>query len=613
MPLSPPARPAALGCPHGTPVRLTAVAAVIILPWLLAPAPLGAQVRDTTVAQDSAAAADSAADALDESQLPREVAREVVELVNAPGTLRANGRLEIAAEREVQGDVAVLNGPLTIAGTITGRVVAVNADVVLTSTARINGDLLIVGGVLEGRERAYVGGEIRVYRQVLHYREEADRIVAERGPGNADRRWLRLRRGRGSRNWNNLRFASARTYNRVEGLPIYLGPTIREEVAWGRLTLDAFGIFRTADNFRWDSDNLGHNLRAEVRVGGRPGLAVGGRLFDVVDGIENWQLTDTEVGLGSFFLHRDFRDYFNRHGGSGYLALVAGEDVDLTFSLSDERQATRRLRDPFTLFRNQQSWRANPRIDDGRFHVANATLRIDTRNDTDDPWSGWYIVADYERGTGHVASPVLVDPLPGAPPRLAGRVEYGRGFVDLRRYNRIAPDAQLNVRVVLGGWLDGDPLPLQRRFSVGGPGTLAGFDFRRTFGDADVNQCTTDATRAALGVVALCERMALAQVEYRGDLRFNANLFGDDDDGGLTLGWHADGVWVLFADAGRGWLVGDRQGTLQYERDGIPSVGTFRTDVGLGIEFDPVGLYVAKSVSEAKQPANVFVRLRRRF
>jgi hypothetical protein len=35
--------------------------------------------------------------------------------------------------------------------------------------------------------------------------------------------------------------------------------------------------------------------------------------------------------------------------------------------------------------------------------------------------------------------------------------------------------------------------------------------------------------------------------------------------------------------------------------------------VGLGIEFDPVGLYVAKSVSEAKQPANVFVRLRRRF
>jgi len=595
------------------PARLVAAAAALVLAGVLAPAPLGAQVRDTTAARDSAAAADSAADALDESQLPREVAREVVELFNAPGTLRANGRLEIAAEREVQGDVAVLNGPLTIAGTITGRVVAVNADVTLTSTARITGDLLIVGGVLEGREKAYVGGEIRVYRQVLHYREENDRIVAERGPGNADRWWLRLRRGRGSRNWNNLRFASARTYNRVEGLPIYLGPTIREEIAVGRLSLDAFGIFRTADNFRWDSDNLGHSVRAEIRVGERPGIAVGGKLFDVVDGIENWQLTDTEVGLASFFLHRDFRDYFNRHGGTGYLAFVAGGDVDLTFSLSDERQATRRLRDPFTLFRNQQAWRANPQIDDGSFHVANATLRIDTRNDTDDPWSGWYIVADYERGTGAFSQSGVVDPVPGAPVPRAGHVEYGRGFLDLRRYNRIAPDAQLNVRVVLGGWLGGDALPLQRRFSVGGPGSLPGFDFRRTFGDTDVNQCTTDSTRAAFGVVAQCERMALVQAEYRGDLRFDANLFGDDDDGGLTLGWHADGVWVLFADAGRGWLVGAPQGTLQYERGRFPSIGTFRTDVGLGIEFDPVGVYVAKSVSEAKQPANVFVRVRRRF
>jgi len=611
MPLFEPACTRAHG---GRPVVAALVLAALLAPAPFAPSTLRAQVRDTTAARDSAAAADSAAEPLDESQLPREVAREVVDLFNQPGTLRANGRLEIADEREVEGDVAVLNGPLTIAGKVTGRVVAVNADVMLAPTARIEGDLLVVGGVLEGREKAYVGGEIRVYRQVLRYREEGDQIVAERGRGDEDRWWrFRRRRGSSDRSWNNLRFASARTYNRVEGLPIYLGPTIRQEVPWGRLSLDAFGILRTADNFRWDSDNLGHNIRAEVRVGGRPGLAVGGKLFDVVDGVENWQLTDTEVGLGSFFLHRDFRDYFNRHGASGYVALVAGEDVDLTFSLSDERQASRRLRDPFTLFRNQQVWRANPAVDDGRFHVANTTLRVDTRNDPEDPWSGWYIVADYERGAGDLSRTAVVDPAPGSPARLAGRVEYGRGFLDLRRYNRIAPNAQVNVRVVLGGWLDGDPLPLQRRLSVGGPGSLSGFDFRRTIGDTDVNQCTSDVTRPAFGVIALCDRMALAQVEYRGDLRLDANLFGDDDDGGLTLGWHADGVWVLFADAGRGWLVGPRQGTLQYERDRLPSLGTFRTDLGLGLEFDPVGVYVAKSVSEAKQPANVFVRLRRRF
>jgi hypothetical protein len=405
----------------------------------------------------------------------------------------------------------------------------------------------------------------------------------------------------------------------VEGLPILLGPSVRQETSWGRLSLDAYGVMRTADNFRWDSENIGHNVRAEVRLGERPGIAVGGRLFDVVDGVENWQLTDTEVGLASFFLHRDFRDYFNRHGGQGYVSLVAGEDVELRFGLGDERWTSRRARDPFTLFRNGQGWRANAAADEGRFHVANATLRIDTRNDEDDPWSGWYIVADYERGAGRDISfaPRALSTDPGGNPGpIVGDVTYGRGFLDLRRYNRIAPTAQVNLRLVLGGWLDGDPLPLQRRFSVGGPGTLPGFDFRRTFGDEDVNQCTTESTRPALGVVALCERMALAQVEYRGDLRFDINIFDDeddDDDEGMRIGAHTDATWVLFADAGRGWLVGQRQGDLQYERGQLPAPSTFRTDLGIGLEFEPLGVYVAKSVSDAKQPANVFVRLRRRF
>jgi hypothetical protein len=497
---------------------------------------------------------------------------------------------------------------------VTGQVVAVNADVVLRPSARIDGDLLVVGGVVEGREEGFVGGDIRVYRQVLRVREEGDRIAVERGGSDdGDEGWWR-RRARRARNWSDLRLVSARTYNRVEGLPILLGPSVRQETSWGRFSLDAYGVMRTADNLHWDSENIGHNVRAEVRLGDRPGLAVGGRLFDVVEGMESWHLTDTEVGLASFFLHRDFRDYFNRHGGQGYLSVVAGEDVDLTFGLSDERWAERRVRDPFTLSRNSQEWRANAAADEGRFHVANTTLRIDTRNDEDDPWSGWYIVADYERGSGQdvLFAPRTLDP---ATPAARGPVSYGRGFLDLRRYNRVAPSAQVNMRVVLAGWLDGDPLPLQRRFSVGGPGTLPGYDFRRTFDEQDVNQCTTEATRPALGVVALCERMALAQLEYRGDLRFDINLFDDDDDDddGMRIGAHTDATWLVFADAGRGWLVGERQGDLQYEQGQFPGLGTFRTDLGLGLELDPFGVYVAKSVSDPKQPANFFVRLRGRF
>jgi hypothetical protein len=581
----------------------------VALPLLL-PLALGAQERDTTARADSVT---------DESELPREVAREAVDLFNAPGTLRVNGSLDIVAAQEVTGDVAVLNGPVTIAGRVLGRVVAINADVTLRPTARIEGDLLVVGGVLEGSDAAIVGGQIRSYRQVLQYREEGDRIAAERGVRDEERWWSRWRHQQRGRTWSDLRLASARTYNRVEGLPIYLGPSLRQNVGPARLTVDAFGVVRTADNFRWDSENLGHTLRTELRYGDRPGVAIGGRLFDIVDAVETWQLTEGEVGLASFFLHRDFRDYFNRHGGGGYVSFLAGDAVDLTVGLTHERWASRELRDPFTLFRNQQGWRPNPRMDDGRFHVATATLRLDTRNDVDDPWSGWYVVADYERGTGEVTSagpraePALyVDPPPPEPPTPLGlgHVAYGRALVDVRRYNRISPDAQVNLRLVLGGWLHGDPLPLQRRLSVGGPGTIPGYDFRSFPDDEDVLQCNP--TYSPRGRPALCDRIALLQAEYRGDLRLAWNPFSDAGRG-FGFGSNTDAVWLLFADAGRGWLVGPREGEVQYRRGQLPSFGTFRTDVGLGIEIYPIGLYVAKSVADAKEPANFVVRVKRRF
>jgi hypothetical protein len=600
------------------------LACLLALPGAsLHPAALPAQQRDIPRRDTTAGGVHS---------LPRDVAQEVTDLYNAPATLRVNGRLDVAPEREIVGDVAVLNGPVTVSGRITGRLVAINADVTLRPSARIDGDVIIVGGVVDGRHDAYLGGELRIYRQVLSYREEGERIVAERDV-EVDGPWWRFRRRQQPKSVSNLTLFSARTYNRVEGLPIYFGPSLEHDLGWGRFSLDALGIFRTADNFHWDSENLGHNVMTELRVGRGQGLRIGARLYDEVAAVEEWQLSGSEVGLATFFLHRDYRDYFNRHGGTAYVGLYANAETDLTLSLSDQRWASRDQRDPFTLFRNGDRWRENPSVDEGRFHVANATLRIDTRNDENDPWAGWFVVADYERGQGEVTSfgetsfsAISALPRgPGARDETPGRREYGRGFLDLRRYNRVSPNGQVNGRVVLGGWLHGDPLPLQRRFSVSGPGSLPGFDFRRTFGGDDVGQCSvaTAAGSQPRGAPAQCERMALAQLEYRGDLHLS--LFGSDSDDEdrpwRRYGWRTDAAWVAFVDAGRGWLVGERTGDLVYPRDAMPRLGTFRTDIGVGLDFGSagdtdfggLGIYIAKSVSEARQPANFFVRVRRRF
>jgi hypothetical protein len=107
--------------------------------------------------------------------------------------------------------------------------------------------------------------------------------------------------------------------------------------------------------------------------------------------------------------------------------------------------------------------------------------------------------------------------------------------------------------------------------------------------------------------------MMLLQAEYRGDLWMS--LFGDFDfdDSWRRGGWRHRAQWVVFADAGRGWLVGNRQGDMQYPKDRLPSFGTFKTDVGVGFDAGLIGLYVAKSVSDSKEPPNFFVRVGRRF
>ncbi|HEX6058583.1 MAG TPA: BamA/TamA family outer membrane protein [Gemmatimonadaceae bacterium] len=557
----------------------------------LLPGATRAQITDTArIAPDTAA-------------LPRAVAEYVALRYNADVALRARGAATVAAGEVVDGDVAVLRGPLTVRGRIGGNVVVVNGDAVVGEGAEIEGDLVIVGGVLARDSSARIGGIVRVYTSPMSFHEEGGRIVvdADRTP---DDWWSRIFR-RDAESWRP-RLLSARTYNRVEGLPVLLGPSLRHETSTVTVEVDAFGIVRTADGFDWDGDDIGHTLRADVRIGGGLGPILGASLYDVVEPVQDWELTDAEAGLATFFLHRDYRDFYDRHGASGSIGVHAGRDVTLRLEYGAERWGSRDVSDPWTLFRNGAAWRPNPAVDDGFVHLAAATLEIDTRNDVENPWSGWYVTADFESGRGDFRSFGATDPLSRAA-SAAGSVRWRRGFLDLRRYNRLSPEGQLNLRLVAGGWLGGGELPLQRRFSLGGPGSLPGFDFR-SGEDAERLQCASDAT--VPGAPGQCERVLLAQIEYRGDVEMGP-FFGER--GPASWGLQTDAFWILFADVGRGWLVGPRAGSLAYPSDRLPSLSTFQTDIGAGLDLGILALYAAKSLSDADEPVNFFVRVRHRF
>ncbi|MGI8548444.1 MAG: hypothetical protein ACR2M1_14140, partial [Gemmatimonadaceae bacterium] len=180
-------------------------------------------------------------------------------------------------------------------------------------------------------------------------------------------------------------------------------------------------------------------------------------------------------------------------------------------------------------------------------------------------------------------------------------VTYGRAFFDLRRYNRVSPKTQVNGRLVAAGWVHGDELPLERKLSVGGPGTIPGYDFRDRTGDVDVLQCT-DAGVAPARNPVLCDRVVLGQLELRTDLASHPfQLFNVPALRLRRVGFTARPVGVLFVDAGRGW------------RTTQPWPARYKSDLGAGLDLGLLGFYVVKAITDWGEPANFLVRIRRRF
>jgi hypothetical protein len=566
--------------------------ALLVLALSLTPLALHAQHPDTSLAR---------------SLLPRDVEREAVRVYNAPATTRAAGPFAVDTGRVIAGDLAVLNGPVTIAGRVTGTVLVINGDLTLDSAARVDGDVLVVGGEIDRRDHSNVGGEIRIYRDYFRYARAGDQIAVADTAGERAPWWRRFEPHR-DEGESKFQVASAGAYNRVEGLAINLGPQLTRNFQGGSARLDAYAVVRTASSFRAHDNDVGDNLHGELRFGTDRGVLVGAGAYDLVAPVESWGLSSLETGLAAALFRRDYRDYFQRHGGSVEVGLFAGEQTTFTLSYADEHWSPRASANAWTLFRSNSPWRPNPQMDDARLHLLNATVRIDTRTDVVNPWSGWYLMADLEHGAGHFASLGAMTVARAYPTDRAAR--YDRAFVDVRRYNRVSRNAQLNVRLVAGGWLDGDPLPLERRLSVDGYDALPGFGFRSGPPGNDVATCT--AGPAPAGYPAQCDRIALAQAEYRSELHLRPFDWGNDD----WVGPHfrADGTWVVFMDAGRGWLVGNDAAAPMTFRSGVlPPIASFRTDVGVGLDFNGFGVYVAKALSTAGQPARLFLRLQHRF
>lgn len=539
--------------------------------------------------------------------LPPGVLDEVVQRFNDTTTLRFISDIEVPAGAVLLSPVALFRGTLRIAGTVEGPITIINGDVVIQPGGSVSGDILVVGGHLVIRPGGLHRGTGRVYAEIAEVYRDSDgllRVREERTPLAELAAEKSFQVGDVK---TTLKLSLGGTYNRVEGLPIYFAPIFQWRPSdRDTLSLEIRGILRTAPDQSDLRKSLGYFIDLGWRSGGESGprWAVDLVARSEIVGIEQQPLTRSENGWSAFILQRDYRDWYQAEGIGATVGFAAARHLRIRLAVRGQDERSVRASDPWSLLRNSDRWRPNPLIDDGRYVSGTIGLALDTRNSASFPSSGWFVRTWYQQNWSGDVAPLMLPisirrPIPTGP-----TYNFGRISLDARRYMRISPAVRVATRLFAEGWVGGDDLPVQRRYSLGGTDLLPGYRFRQV-------TCAPpgfdDQAQAAF-----CNRLIALQVEVRTRLSFGwAYRLEDRERAELDRLIAIDQADLVFlADAGTAWIAGDGPGQVPTGK--LPAGSQWKFDVGVGLDLGGVGVYLAKALTD-NVPIRLTLRLHRRF
>ena len=278
---------------------------------------------------------------------------------------------------------------------------------------------------------------------------------------------------------------------------------------------------------------------------------------------------------------------------------------------------------PGSLLKNNNPWRFQPMIAEGKVHSVAVGFQFDNRGRRRvSARRGWLIRGEITKALGGDDLRFPVVGFTATDPPLQGiptiDPSFAIGEIDVRRYTTIQ-DLSINLRLAAGGALSDRVLPPQFQHTLGGRGSLPGLNALAESPDATVHAMDCGArTMTVLSADIVigsprfypfygCDRYVLFQAQLEGYFGFR---FGPEDfslGGGPTdLTVELVPRWIVFFNAAQAWALGALGPFPRSDEDR-------QYDAGGGVAFGDLGFFVAVPLQGDERDAKLVVRLGSRF
>jgi outer membrane protein assembly factor BamA len=237
-------------------------------------------------------------------------------------------------------------------------------------------------------------------------------------------------------------------------------------------------------SYKFGRDDPGYSIGVERPLFLGPRVYVGAELHDMTASDDLWRISAFEQALVSVGFKNSFRDYYRRKGAQVFGVLRAGDHNEFAAMGRWDRHEPLANASSYSVFRDDAMYRPNPLVPDQHVNALVLGYTFDTR-----PLTAAGSEATYLRHLKDSLYGSSVRQRPGlrldwtseiAGHGLQGDAQFDRHILNARGYLALSGRTYLSVRGLFG--LSNGTLPPERRFALGGIGSVHGYSFKEASG-----------------------------------------------------------------------------------------------------------------------------------